>query len=145
VSSAAPILAACVLAMALALPAEGQQRGQARPAPVSPSPQEPPPEPAPPYEPQLVRLAEIMGSVAYLRGLCARPDAATWRERMEALIAAEGRSPQRRDRLAGAYNRGFRAYALTHRICVATSETAAQRLSGEGEKLARELAGRFGG
>ena len=33
-------------------------------------PAEPPP---PPYEPQLLRLSEIMGSLAYLRGLCGAP------------------------------------------------------------------------
>jgi uncharacterized protein (TIGR02301 family) len=64
---------------------------------------------------------------------------------MAALLESEGRGPQRRERLASAYNRGFRAYSATHRVCGEGSQEASSRLAGEGEKLARALAGRFGG
>lgn len=120
-----------------------QPPAQQRPA-EAPPPAEPEPPP-PPYEPQLLQLAEIMGSLAYLRTLCAAREAPGWRERMAALLESEGRSPQRRERLTGAYNRGFRAYAATHRSCSDGSQEASARLAGEGEKLARALAGRFGG
>ena len=104
------------------------------------------PEPSgPPYEPQLLRLAEIMGSLAYLRTLCGGKEAQDWRARMTALIEAEGRTPQRRERLTSAFNRGFRAYALTHRSCTDASQEAASRLAGEGEALSQALAGRYGG
>ena len=115
-------------------------------APAAAKPAEPPPEPPPPpYEPQLLKLAEIMGSLAYLRTLCAAPEAQGWRERMAALVEAEGRSAGRRDRLTSAYNRGFRAYSLTHRSCTAGSQEASTRLAAEGERLSRALAGRYGG
>jgi uncharacterized protein (TIGR02301 family) len=136
--------------LSMALPALAQtQRPQQRPAttvaPAPPAP-EPLPEPPPaPYEPDLLRLAEIMGSLAYLRSLCGGPEASGWREKMIALIESEGRSPARKERLAGAYNRGFRAYALTHRACSPTAEEATVRLGTDGEKLSRILAGRFGG
>jgi hypothetical protein len=55
-----------------------------------------------------------MGSLAYLRTLCAGQEAQDWRERMAALIEAEA-ARRTRDRLTSAYNRGFRAYSATHR------------------------------
>lgn len=116
-----------------------QQQRPAEPAPAEPE------SPAPPYEPQLLQLAEIIGSLAYLRTLCETREAQDWRERMAALLESEGRSPQRRERLAGAYNRGYRAYSATHRTCSDGSQEASARLAIEGEKLAKALASRFGG
>lgn len=144
-SRALAALMAAALCAALASTAQGQ--GQRPPAaaaqPAQPgSEPEPPP---PPYEPQLLKLAEIMGSLAYLRTLCAGKEAQAWRERMTALIEAEGRTPLRRERLTSAYNRGFRAYSVTHRACTEVSQEASTRLAAEGERLARALAGRYGG
>lgn len=119
-------------------PAQPQQQRPAEPAPE-------PESPAPPYEPQLLQLAEIIGSLAYLRTLCETREAQDWRERMATLLESEGRSPQRRERLAGAYNRGYRAYSATHRTCSDGSQEASARLAQEGEKLAKALASRFGG
>lgn len=110
--------------------------------PVEPAPAEPS---GPAYEPQLLKLAEIMGSLAYLRTLCGASEAQDWGNRMTALVEAEGRTPQRRDRLTAAFNRGFKAYALTHRACTDGSQEAASRLAGEGEQLSKALAGRYGG
>ncbi len=141
-------LLAIALAVAAGLsPPAAQAQAQAqRPAAQPQKPPEPPPEPPPPpYEPQLLKLAEIMGSLAYLRTLCAGKEAGAWRERMTALVEAEGRTPLRRERLNGAYNRGFRAYSVTHRACTPGSQEASNRLAGEGERLARALAGRYGG
>lgn len=139
--------ALCLLAALTAGPfpgiAQAQQRPPAAAKPAEPAPApEPPP---PPYEPQLLQLAEIMGSLAYLRTLCGGKEARDWQARMAALIEAEGRTPQRRERLTSAYNRGFRAYSLTHRACTEGSREAASRLAGEGERLSRRLAGRYGG
>lgn len=127
--------------------ADAQQRTQPNAKPPAAKPVEPPPpEPAgPPYEPQLLQLAQIMGSLAYLRTLCGGREAQDWRARMAALIEAEGRTPQRRDRLTAAFNRGFRAYSLTHRSCTDTSREASARLAAEGEALSRALASRYGG
>ncbi|WP_054208360.1 TIGR02301 family protein [Bosea vaviloviae] len=118
-----------------------QQRPPATTKSAEPAPEPPPP----PYEPQLLKLSEIMGSLAYLRTLCAGKEAQDWRDRMAALVEAEGRTPARRERLTAAYNRGFRAYSLTHRACTEGSQEASTRLAGEGERLARVLASRYGG
>ncbi len=113
------------------------------PAAAAPSPQpEPPP---PPYEKELLRLAEIMGSLAFLRSLCNAPDALEWERRMQALLDAEGTTPARKERLAGAYNRGFRGFSLTYRICTPSAVEATTRYLQEGEVLSRNIAGRFGG
>ena len=79
-----------------------------------------------------MRLSEIIGALAFLRGLCAAPDAAEWPARMKALMEAEGVTPGRRDRLAGAYNRGYRGYALTYRVCTPAANEAAAPLRRRG-------------
>lgn len=128
--------------MALAQQRPAQSQNATPPKPAEPAPAE---QDGPSYEPQLLKLAEIIGSLAYLRTLCAAPDAPIWQQRMAALVEAEGRTPQRRNRLTSSYNRGFKAYALTHRHCMEASQEAAARLAGEGEQLSRALAGRYGG
>ncbi|MGH1587258.1 TIGR02301 family protein [Methylobacterium sp. P5_C11] len=98
-----------------------------------------------PYDRDLMRMSEIIGALAFLRGLCGAPDAADWPARMKALIESEGVTPVRRDRLAGAYNRGYRGYALTYRVCTPAAHEAAARYVAEGDRLSHALAGRFGG
>jgi len=115
-----------------------QQQQQAEPAPQV----EPPPAP---YEKELLRLAEIMGSLALLRPLCTAPDGPEWSRRMQALLEAEGTTPGRRERLAGAYNKGYQAYALTYRVCTDSAQEASARYLREGEQLARTISGRYGG
>ena len=111
---------------------------QAEPAPAV----EPPPAP---YEKELLRLAEIMGSLAMLRPLCSAPDASEWSRRMQVLLEAEGSTPGRKERLAGAYNKGYQAYALTYRVCTPSAQEASVRFLAEGEQLARNITGRYGG
>lgn len=143
----APALATLATLLLLASSAvQAQQRTPPAAKPVEKPAEQPAPEqPGPPYEPQLLQLAEIMGSLAYLRTLCGGKEAQDWRNRMGALVEAEGRTPQRRDRLTAAFNRGFKAYSLTHRACTDTSLEAASRLAVQGEALSRALAGRYGG
>ncbi|WP_375464354.1 TIGR02301 family protein [uncultured Methylobacterium sp.] len=144
-----PIASLAVAALfTLASPILAQQRPPTRPAPKAVEKEKepaPPPEQPAPYDRDLMRLSEIIGSLAFLRGLCAGPDAAEWPGRMKALIEAEGVTPGRRDRLAGAYNRGYRGYAMTYRICTPAADEASNRFVAEGERLSHALAGRFGG
>ena len=136
------IAAACLVAW-LASPADAQQR---RPAPAPPPKEEPAPEPPPAvYEPELLRLAEVLGSLSYLTTLCGTNSGDAWRQRMTQLIEAEGTTPQRRDRLAGAYNRGFIGHQPAHRVCSDRSREAVERLIAQGQRLTRELAGRYSG
>ena len=128
----------------LTVPAQAQQR--AKPAAKEAPKESPAPADVPaPYDRDLMRMAEVIGSLAFLRNLCTTPDAAEWPTRMKALIEAEGITPARRDRLAGAYNRGYRSYALTYRVCTPAAHEAAARFLTEGERLSHAIAGRFGG
>ena len=147
--TARAVLAAS-LVLALASPTAAQTRPPSgRGTPTAPAPAPPPPaapEPPPaPYEKELLRLAEILGSLAFLRSLCEAGDAQEWPQRMQALLDAEGTSTGRRERLAGAYNRGFRGFALTYRICTPSANEAVNRYLKEGDALSRTIAGRFGG
>ena len=131
-------------------PAQPQQQRRSNPAPATPAPQPAPPAPLPeppppPYEKELLRLSEIIGALAFLRSLCGTSDAVEWPQRMQALLDAEGVTPARRERLAGAYNRGYRGYALTYRVCTPSAAEATARYLKEGDQLSRNLAGRYGG
>lgn len=107
--------------------------------------------PPPPYEPQLLRLSEIMGALAYLQSICAAPDKAAptagkpaeedhpWRERMQTLMTAEAAGPARREKLAGAYNRGLQGYEYSYRVCTPNAQLARRRFLDEGERLAHEI------
>ena len=111
----------------------------------APPPQATPAAPPRPYEPQLLRMAEMMGALAYLRDLCGAGDGAEFRSKMKSLLDADGIAESQRDLLAGAYNRGFEGFRLTYRACTpAASEVIARYLS-ETARLAAELAGRYGG
>ena len=114
----------------------------------APAPQggDAPAEPTlPPYQPQLERLAALLGTLAYLRDLCGRADGAEWRNRMAALLDAEAGTPTRRDRLAGAFNEGYRGYEATYKVCTPAAETVIRRFVAEGDELTRDLAAHFGG
>ena len=120
----------------------------AAPAPNSNQPAPAPPPAAerpPPYEPQLLRLAEMTGALAYLRNLCGAGDGEKFRARMAELLEAEGVSEARRDLLAGAYNRGFRDYQTTYRMCTPAASAVIDRYLTETARLAAEVAGRYGG
>ncbi|MGY6567733.1 MAG: TIGR02301 family protein [Salinarimonas sp.] len=97
---------------------------------------------SPAYEADLMRLAEVMGTLAFLRDLCGADDAADWPARMQELLEAEG--PERAPRLAGAYNRGFSSFALTYTRCTPAAERAIARFLAEGDALSRMIATRYG-
>jgi uncharacterized protein (TIGR02301 family) len=101
--------------------------------------------PPPPYEPQLLRLSEIVGALSFLHPLCSGKSEDNWRVRMTTLIEAEASTPQRRERLAGAYNRGFREYGQVYRRCTPAAELAITRFLDEAATLTRDLSSRYGG
>jgi uncharacterized protein (TIGR02301 family) len=124
-----------------AAPPQGKPAPQGQPAPASPPAVEKPP----PYEPQLLRLAGMMGALAYLRNLCGAGDGDKFRADMAGLLDAEGVSESRRDLLAGAYNQGFRDYEATYRTCTPAAGEVINRYLSETARLAAEVAGRYGG
>ena len=120
------------------------------------TPPKPPPKPAatpaptptetpPPYEPQLLRLAELMGALSYLRDLCQAGDGAQFRDKMSRLLEAEAHTEERKSALAGAFNRGFGDYALTYRTCTSNATEVIGHYLEEASRIARDIAGRYGG
>lgn len=92
-----------------------------------------------PYDEKLLRLAEILGAVHYLRSLCNSGEGQGWRERMTALLEAEGSSAARRALLTQSFNRGFRTYSRSYRTCTATAETANKRFIAEAAEITAGL------
>lgn len=148
-------VALAVLLVLTFMPALAQQRGQpARPAAPAaqpaPAPETPPPAAA--FEPQLLKLSETLGALAFLTDLC-RDESRTgaplapgesWRQRMQDLLEAEAQTAAQQERLAGAFNRGFSGYATTYRSCTSSGRAAIERLLQDGQKLAKEISNRFG-
>src|SRR3989304_1594798 len=70
-----------------------------------------------PYDGNLQRLAEIMGALHYLRGLCGAKDGLKWRTELQALIEAEAPTGERRSRMIASFNRGYRGFQQSYRTC----------------------------
>ncbi len=111
-------------------------------APATPAPL--PDEPPPPYEPQLLRLSELLGALTYLQDLCGGQSGQVWRQKMTSLMNAETQNPSRRSRLAGAYNRGFNGYELSYRQCTPNAQAVITRFLDESGRIARDVTHRYG-
>ncbi|MDB5473786.1 MAG: hypothetical protein JWP99_1089 [Devosia sp.] len=96
----------------------------------------------PPYQRQMERLAEIMGSLYFLQPLC-QADSTDWRTQMADLISLDEPDEDRRQRLAGAFNGGYTAFARFHRACTPAAQEALTRLLIEAEQTARDIHTRF--
>jgi uncharacterized protein (TIGR02301 family) len=94
------------------------------------------------YQPQMERLAEIMGSLYFLQPLC-QAGTTDWRAQMEDLINLDEPDEDRRQRLAGAFNDGYTAFARLHRACTPSAREALSRLLTEAEHVARDIHTRF--
>jgi len=98
---------------------------------------------AAPFDGDLQRLAEILGSLHYLRGICGNNEGSKWRNQMQALIDAETPSGERRTRLIAGFNRGYNGYQQTYRTCTPAASVAIRRYIEEGAKISRDLTARY--
>jgi len=96
----------------------------------------------PPYQGQMERLSEILGSLYFLQPLC-QPGVENWRAQMAELIALDQPDEDRRQRLAGAFNEGYAAYSRLHRVCTVSAAEALTRLLLEAEQTARDIHSRY--
>src|SRR5436309_11391448 len=96
-----------------------------------------------PFDGNLQRLAEILGSLHYLRGICGANEGAKWRAEMQALLDAEAPSGPRRAQFIAHFNRGYRAYLQTYRTCTPAADLVIRRYLEEGSKIAREVTARY--
>jgi uncharacterized protein (TIGR02301 family) len=92
-----------------------------------------------PYDERLMRLAELMGAVHYLRELCSANDGQLWRERMADLVEAEGTTALRKARLSRKFNQGYRNYSRTYLSCTPSAQDTIARFLTEGVQLADGL------
>jgi uncharacterized protein (TIGR02301 family) len=100
-------------------------------------------EPAAPYDVNLQRLAEILGALHYLRGVCGANEGQKWRNQMQALVDAEAPSGDRRTRMVASFNRGFRIFQQSYRTCTPAADLVIRRYLDEGSKIAREVTARY--
>jgi uncharacterized protein (TIGR02301 family) len=96
-----------------------------------------------PFDGGLERLAEILGGLHYLRGICGANEGNKWRAEMQALLEAEAPSGQRRAEFISRFNRGYRAYLQTYHTCTPAADLAVRRYLDEGAKIAREITARY--
>jgi uncharacterized protein (TIGR02301 family) len=139
----------CLLSMGLgpSFAAQAQEAASTPPAPTPPAAAAPPPGPEKPapYDARLLRLAEILGSVHYLRTLCKSEAPDSWRQAMQELLDKEaGSEAGRRARLTAAFNRGYRTFASVYTACTPPALVADERYRAEGATLASEIVARFG-
>lgn len=96
-----------------------------------------------PFEQPLLRLAEVLGSLHYLRNLCGETGE-EWRKEMERLLETENPGPDRRARFVASFNRGYRSFDGVYVACTASATEAIARYMKEGEALSRDIATRYG-
>jgi uncharacterized protein (TIGR02301 family) len=121
------------LAVGAAVPAAAQDATTTTTAPNEPA-----------YDPQLLRLSEILGSVHYLRRLCGAKEGNMWRDEMQALIDAENPDADRKARLIDRFNRGYQGFRSVYRTCTPAATVAIGRYMEEGAKIARDITARYG-
>jgi uncharacterized protein (TIGR02301 family) len=96
-----------------------------------------------PYDNELQRLAEILGALHYLRGICGANEGQKWRDQMQALLDSEAPDGDRRRKIAASFNRGYRGFQQTYRTCTPAADIAIRRYLDEGAKIAREITARY--
>lgn len=119
------IIAIASILLCLALPARAQSETPA------------------PFDNDLQRLAEILGSLQYLRGVCGANEGQKWRNEMQTLVDAEAPSGERRRKIVASFNRGYRGFQQTYRTCTPAADVAIRRYLDEGSKIARDITARY--
>lgn len=92
-----------------------------------------------PYDAKLLRLAELLGTIHYLRELCGAGEGQFWRDTMQELLKSEGSSAIRRARLTRRFNQGYRSYSRTYNVCTPSAQSAIDRFLIEGAELSEAL------
>ncbi len=96
-----------------------------------------------PYGGKIVRLAQILGSLHYLRNLCGETGT-QWRDQMDKILDSEKPNEQERTRLVQAFNQGYESFAENYTECTPSAHTAISRYMIEGETISKDLVSRYG-
>ena len=98
-----------------------------------------------PYDDKLAQLAEILGSLDFIRNLCEGDSEPQWKAMMGELLDSDAKDEtSRREKLTAAYNRGYRTYSAIQTTCSDQLRATAERYRIEGATLATEIAARYG-
>ena len=99
---------------------------------------------AAPFDADLQRLAEILGALHYLRGLCGANEGSKWRNEMQALVDAETPARgARREKMIAGFNRGYSGFEQTHHNCTPAADLTIRRYLAEGARISRDLTARY--
>jgi uncharacterized protein (TIGR02301 family) len=110
---------------------------------VVPQPDATPPDITTPYDPDLQRLAEILGALHFLRGICGYEEGQKWRGEAQALINAETPAGKRHDDMVESFNRGYIGFQQSYRTCTPAAKIVIRRYLEEGAKIARDITARY--
>jgi len=94
---------------------------------------------SPEYEQNILRLAEVLGSVHHLWTICHLEESQRWRDQMMKLLEVDAKSPARRARLVNRFNIGYKNLKITYKKCDQTARQAELRFLSEGESLTDRL------
>lgn len=104
----------------------------------------------PPYEGDILKLSELMGSVAFLADLC--PDmhdpaqnGEMWRQKAQSLLDTQAKSDILKALMAGAYNRGYQDYEVNYNACTDVARTGFSRDLSAINHLASALTRKYSG
>lgn len=96
----------------------------------------------PTYQGSMQQLVATIGSLYFLHPLCANQQN-DWRRHAAELIALDEPDEDRRQRLNGAFNQGYYAYARLHQTCTVSAQQAITRLLVEADRLTRDIHSRY--
>ena len=85
-----------------------------------------------PYDHDLRRLAEILGALHFLRGICGSNEGQKWRNEAQTLIDAEAPTGDRHDQMVASFNRGYRGFQQSYRSCTPAAGVVIQPLPRRG-------------
>lgn len=108
-----------------------------------PQAEAPPDDITTPYDPDLDRLAEILGTLHFLRNLCGANEGPKWRDEAAALIEAEAPTGTRHDKMVDSFNRGYLDYKEAYRTCTPAAHIVIRRDLAEGARLSRDITARY--
>lgn len=107
------------------------------PVPAGPDPDEPVS-----YDPELARLATILGSLHYLRNLCGEAGN-QWRDEMETIILSDKMESLRKKRAIAAFNDGYQAFSASYTQCNPRAIEAIDKFRIEGAALTATILTRY--
>lgn len=107
------------------------------PVPTGPDPDEPVS-----YDPELARLATILGSLHYLRNLCGETGN-QWRDEMETIILSDKMASLRKKRAIAAFNDGYQAFSASYTQCNPRAIEAIGKFQTEGASLTATILTRY--